>query len=105
MVTGARIPGDFGLARIARQLLHSGDLEHHRPDIRWMPSTGSVRLQRFPLVVEKLVQLAQRLIARRSEIRFLPHFLSMHFDAGDEVDDLVGCYSWIHVPAPRVLCK
>src|SRR5712671_1258274 len=99
----ARIPEGRRRARIARQSLHPGHLEHHGSDIRGMPAAGSVRAQCLALAVEKLVELPQRLIARGGEIRFLLHFPAMHLDAGDEADHFVGGYSWIHECSSRYL--
>jgi hypothetical protein len=96
MVSVERPPCSCRLALFARQILHFFDFHGHGLDICRVPRAGPVRLQRFPLALEDLVQLAQGLVARQCMVRFLSHFPPMSFYSGNEIGDIVACDCVVH---------
>jgi hypothetical protein len=55
-----------------------------------------VLLQSRYLLLQKLVQFAQRLAARRRQARLFLGSLPMHLDRGDAVGHFVTCHSYAH---------
>jgi len=96
MLAGARVPGDCGLGPDAGHSLYPLDLGRHGVNVRWMSCARGVQLLCCSLLVEKLVQLAERFTARGRETRLFFQFLPVHFDAGDRIDHFVGCCSCVH---------
>jgi hypothetical protein len=61
-----------------------------------MARIRAMSLHRFLLVVEDLVQFAQRFVARGRKPRCFRRFPAVHFDLGNGVDDIVSCCLRVH---------
>ena len=79
-------------------LLHFPDLDRQRVEVGLVEGLRPAFLHRLLLAITQLVELAQRLSARRSQTAAMPvGLVPQHRDQGDLVDHLVACPCSIHV--------
>src|SRR5450759_4710453 len=76
--------------------LHPLDFVRHGFDVDCEHSVRAMLLQGCLLLLQKLVQFAQRLAARRRQARLFLGSLPMHLDRGDAVGHFVTCHSCAH---------
>ena len=95
------MPAVRALVPGAGQPLHFFDLGCHGFDVCWIARARAVQLLCLPLVLKKLMQLAQRFIACCRGAGLFLHFLPVHFDMGNGVYHLIRRPSRAHVHFSR----
>ena len=83
------LPGAASAPAAAAQSLHFPDRQVHRLEVCGVARAGLGLLRSLLLGAKQLLQARERVITRSVESGLALNLLAVHFDAGDEVGDLV----------------